>query len=228
MTTPIFSAAVKWQIKAHAFDRALREARAAIAAAETRANPNWHLQPRLPRGHPDGGRWTREGDAEVVPVAFPPGMYDRLAALVPRIKPYLRQLPRLVARGTRFLPPLLPLERMRPRSAQRPEHEYMEFDNWYEFKRVLRSAPPNYHWHHIVERRLADSGRFSQRQIHNTDNIMLLDDRTHTCVNIEMSSMYDPTTRRTLRKWLENETFEFQYNFGIELIRWCRRGGRHE
>ncbi|MBL29551.1 MAG: hypothetical protein CMM50_18630 [Rhodospirillaceae bacterium] len=196
MTTSILSAAVAWQVKAHAFERALHEVRAVIATAEARANPNWHLQPRLPRGHPDGGQWTREGDAEVVPVAFPPSMYDRLAALVPRIKPYLRRLPRLVARGVRFLPPLMPLERMRLPSAQRPGHEYMEFDNWYEFKRVFGPADPGYHWHHIVEQRLVWMGRFSPRQIYNTDNTVMVPEDIHLCVSAAMSESYEDALGR--------------------------------
>lgn len=28
---------------------------------ERRYNPNWPSQPRVPRGHPDGGRWTDGG-----------------------------------------------------------------------------------------------------------------------------------------------------------------------
>ena len=43
-------------------------------ALERRYNPDWASQPRVPRGHPDGGRWTDGGPStigeELSPSAF--------------------------------------------------------------------------------------------------------------------------------------------------------------
>ena len=215
MTTPILSVAVAWQVKAHAFERALREARAAIAAAETRANPNWHLQPRLPRGHPDGGRWTREGDAEVVPAAIPPAVIALLLA-VARVSRFLRRLPRPMASPPQ---PELP-EGMNfgPPSVRRPEHPYFEFDTFQQFKDVFGDARPNYQWHHIVEQRHVAAGRFSPRQIHNTDNIIEVPINVHTEINRQMSRRFNAFSRITSRKWLENKNFEEQYQYGLMLL----------
>ena len=45
------------------FKLAMNRLQEAIEAAhiERRYNPNWASQPRVPGGHPDGGRWTEAG-----------------------------------------------------------------------------------------------------------------------------------------------------------------------
>jgi hypothetical protein len=52
-------AAARFRVEAAAFRFRLAAHRLILAL---RYNPNWHLQPRVPAGNPDGGQWTRIGE----------------------------------------------------------------------------------------------------------------------------------------------------------------------
>ena len=53
---------------------------------------------------------------------------------------------------------------------RRPEHVQLRFRSFREFKEIIGPAGEGYEWHHLVEQRLADNGRFPPEEIHNTDN----------------------------------------------------------
>jgi len=82
----------------------------------------------------------------------------------------------------------------------------------------LGSAGPKREWHHIVEKRLAENGRFPAELIHSTDNIINLPVDVHRRINAIMSSARRQGEGVTMRRWMERLSFGEQYNIGIDLI----------
>lgn len=190
---------------------------------EQRANPYWHLQPRVPAGIAEGGQWT---DA-VLPA---------LGQILARALQAVRALRRL-AQGIRSWlnrPPQRWSGR-RPEEAdfdedtgrigkpteRRPEHAQLRFRSFREFKEYMGSAGEGNEWHHIVEQRLAENGRFPPEEIHNTDNIVKLPRDVHLCVNARMSSLRRYSDGLIVRKWLERMSFEDQFDIGLGMIEEC-------
>ena len=108
-----------------------------------------------------------------------------------------------------------------PPTPRRPEHPLVEFRSNSELKRYLGPAGEGRSWHHIVEQRLADNGRFPTEWIHSTDNVINVPDILHQCINAEMSKIKPDSGGLTVRQWLEPQSFEFQYDYGLELIEEC-------
>ena len=191
-------------------------------------NPNWRLQPRVPRGNREGGQWTTlvgyGPDGARFWRRLRPRQAGSLREAFERIRPFLYTLP-LPKTGTEKQPRIYPepndgTGRLGPPTPQRPLNEYAEFPSWAAFKSYLKSAGPGYEWHHIVEQRLADNGRFRPEQIHNTDNIIALPKNVHECVNRKMSSG-GPEEFNQHRLMVEMWSYREQYNYGIELILDC-------
>lgn len=75
-------------------------------------------------------------------------------------------------------------------------------------------------WHHIVEKsQIAKSG-FTPEQIHNTSNIIAVDHLTH----MKITGYYNTKSFRftnglSVREWLTGQSYETQYDFGIEVLK---------
>lgn len=191
-------------------------------------NPNWRLQPRVSAGRPDGGQWTTHigygPDGARLWRRLRPRQARSLRERFERIRPFLYLLPSPKT-GKEKQPRIYPepndgTGRLGPPTPQRPLSEYAEFQSWDAFKSYLKSAGYNYEWHHIVEQRLAENGRFRAEQIHNTDNIIALPKDVHECVGkvISIGSELDFDQRRFMvGMW----SFEKQYNYGIEIVLLC-------
>ena len=75
-------------------------------------------------------------------------------------------------------------------------------------------------WHHIVEQYQIKKSGFDPQQIHNTNNLIPVDSTIHA----KISGYYNTTTfqftnGQKLRDWLAGQSFEVQYNFGLEVLR---------
>jgi hypothetical protein len=204
-------AACRFRLAAHSLLLALRY------------NPNWHLQPRVSAGHPDGGQWTV--GLPVIASTLP-----ALIRVAPPILRVLRARARQVARFLLDLPQLWtgdlpseddftdPTRRIGPPTPRRPGHEQIRFRSGRELREYLGSAGEGRQWHHLVEARLAGR-RFPPELVHSTDNIVSLPIEVHRRVSAKMSSNLRYTEGKTLRKWLEPKPFAFQHKWGMRLVR---------
>jgi len=84
-------------------------------------------------------------------------------------------------------------------------------------------------WHHIVEQNPTNLSNFGSQVINNTSNLIRLPSGTgllHQRISGYYSSIQPLVTGSdtlTIRQWLQTKSFEFQWKFGIELIK--RFGG---
>lgn len=188
-----------------------------------RYNPYWHLQPRVPAGHPDGGQWT-------VGLLVLASTLPALIRFAPPILRALRARARQIARFLSDLPQLWtgeepseddfadPTRRVGPPTPRRPGHEQLRFRTGRELREYLGPAGEGRQWHHLVEARLAGR-RFPPELVHSTDNIVSLPVEVHRRVSAEMSSKQPYTDGKILREWLEPQPFAFQHKWGIRLVK---------
>lgn len=187
-------------------------------------NPDWHLQPRIPAGNPDGGQWTFGQFLAGLPLVL-------LRQVVPTAVRLLRERARQVAPLLRRLPKRWgelegfpanddfkdPSRRIGPPSAHRPGSPLIRFNSARELREFLGSAGPGREWHHIVEQRLA-GWRFPEEIIHSTDNIINLPADVHQRINAAMQRNDPEFGNLSRRAWIEDKTFGEQYNLGLDLI----------
>jgi hypothetical protein len=101
------------------------------------------------------------------------------------------------------------------------------FTSFESFKRALGPAGFKKHWHHIVEQTEGNIGRFGPEAIHNTKNVIPLEEPIHKEVSrlysqIRMDITGSPTL--TIRKWLSTQSLEEQRQFGLRAIENVRKG----
>lgn len=92
------------------------------------------------------------------------------------------------------------------------------FGSMSSFRRAMGSAGPGMEWHHIVEQTKGNIARFGPRSIHNTSNVIRLDEKIHR----EISRRYSrkPVGRsQTVRKQLSTQSFEDQRAYGLKVLR---------
>jgi hypothetical protein len=207
------------------YESAADDFRRALYRLERHFNPNWPLQPRLPRGLGQrvSGTWT-DGDGLVIPASTSIITHvtrEVVRFAVRRALPYLRKPPRRWSGRAPNENEFDESGRVAPPTPRRPDHPFVWFHSDSELKRYLGSAGEGRSWHHIVEQRLADNGRFPPKWIHNTDNVINIPDILHQCINAEMSKIKPDSGGLTVRQWLEPQSFEAQYNYGLQLIEEC-------
>lgn len=89
-----------------------------------------------------------------------------------------------------------------------------------EFKSAEGSAGPGNHWHHIVERCQIGKSGFPAGQIHNTNNIVPVDTSTHAKITGHYNTTsFEYTNGLSVRNWLAGQSFEFQYQYGMNVLR---------
>lgn len=194
-------------------------------------NPKWHLQPRAPRGSPEGGRWIAGGRilSNLGPVILPPlkeagRIALRIASQKARRNLILR-LPKYWAQEDIF-----PSEddfdidtsRIGLPSNRRPDIGLVRFKSFDEAKRYLGPAGDGMEWHHIVEQRTAEYGLFPAEVINSTDNFIALPVEVHECITRKMQSRFLGLGAR-MRYVIEPQPFPIQFNVGIDLIKICLR-----
>ncbi|WP_408890217.1 hypothetical protein ACJ2CR_04125 [Myxococcus faecalis] len=104
------------------------------------------------------------------------------------------------------------------------------FKSWGSFsglKRALGKAGPGQQWHHVVEQTPGNVERFGPRSIHNTENVVRLEEGLHSRVSGFYSSIQQEITGSrtlTVRRWLSTQSFEAQRQFGLRAIEKLRQG----
>ena len=115
------------------------------------------------------------------------------------------------------------------RNANSSERNYSTFNNLPEdqgyssfrkLKKSIGSAGEGNDWHHIVEQSQIRLSGFESEQINNTSNIIAVDHDTHMKITgYYNSKAYDFTGGLSVREWLSGQSFEQQYEFGMETLR---------
>ncbi|WP_456062025.1 SitA5 family polymorphic toxin [Archangium lipolyticum] len=93
--------------------------------------------------------------------------------------------------------------------------------------KALGSPGKGNRWHHIVEQHKENIKRFGPEAIHNTENVIPLEEGLHGDVSAFYSSIREGVTgsdKLTVRKWISTQPYEAQRQFGLEAIDKIRRG----
>ncbi len=104
------------------------------------------------------------------------------------------------------------------------------FRSWGSFsglKQALGSAGAGKQWHHIVEQTPGNVARFGPHALHNTDNVIPLDQALHTRISALYSSIrwnITGSNRLTVRQWLSTQSYEAQREFGLLAIENVQKG----
>ena len=96
------------------------------------------------------------------------------------------------------------------------------FNSFSSFKRTMGPAGPGQAWHHIVEKRPSNITQFGEQAINNTDNLIKLPHgkgTIHAKVSGYYSSIQPFSEPETVRQWLNPQSFQAQYDFGIETLK---------
>jgi hypothetical protein len=96
------------------------------------------------------------------------------------------------------------------------------FRSWGSFsglKSALGSAGEGKQWHHIVEQTEGNVQRFGPHALHNTENVIAIDEGVHRQISAYYSSK-DPrfTGGLTVRQWLSGQSFQAQRAFGLKIL----------
>lgn len=93
------------------------------------------------------------------------------------------------------------------------------FRSFSAFKRAMGPAGPGQAWHHIVEQTPGNLARFGNETIHTTGNLMKLPHGAGS-IHARVSGYYSSFTGgQTVRQWLGTQSYQAQYDFGIQTLR---------
>jgi hypothetical protein len=96
------------------------------------------------------------------------------------------------------------------------------FSSFSAFKRAMGNAGEGKAWHHIVEQTPSNVVKFGAENIHNTNNLMKLP-HGKASIHAKISGYYSSkqffTGGKTVREWLSTQSYEYQYNFGIQKLK---------
>jgi hypothetical protein len=103
---------------------------------------------------------------------------------------------------------------------------YRAWGSFSGFKKAMGKAGPGKQWHHIVEQTPGNVNRFGPQALHNTENIVPLEESLHTRVSAFYSSVQRELTNSTwtVRQWLSTQTYEAQREFGLLAIENVKKG----
>ncbi|MFP2924698.1 hypothetical protein ACLESO_05665 [Pyxidicoccus sp. 3LG] len=104
---------------------------------------------------------------------------------------------------------------------------YRSWGSFGGLKSALGSAGQGKQWHHIVEQTPGNVERFGPHALHNTENVIPLEEGLHT----QVSAFYSRKVLRitgsrdlTVRQWLSTQTYEAQRTFGLQTIENIQNG----
>jgi hypothetical protein len=112
-----------------------------------------------------------------------------------------------------------------PKGGRLLPNGHRAFKSFDDFKDFMGPAGKGKQWHHIVEKR--NVGRFGPEALHNTENVIPLDERLHIDVSAFYSSKRPKLTGSdtlTIRQWLSTQSYEAQRQFGLRAIENVRKG----
>ncbi len=94
------------------------------------------------------------------------------------------------------------------------------YDSFDKLKKAIGSAGDGNHWHHIVEQSQIQKSGFAEQLIHNTSNIIAVDAATHAKITgFYNTKTFEFTDGLSVRDWLAGRSYEYQYVFGLEVLR---------
>ena len=94
------------------------------------------------------------------------------------------------------------------------------YASYYELKKAIGSAGSGYEWHHIVEQCQQTKSGFDAYLIQNTDNIIKVSREVHRQISAYYkTTTFDFTNGLSVRDWLAGQSFQFQRDFGIEVLK---------
>jgi hypothetical protein len=93
------------------------------------------------------------------------------------------------------------------------------FKSFTELKSYLGSPGKGKEWHHIVEQCQIQKSGFNPSAIHNTNNIIAVDEKINKQINGYYSSKRDFAEGKTVRDWLAGQSYETQYQFGLGVLK---------
>ena len=94
------------------------------------------------------------------------------------------------------------------------------YSSFRKLKKNIGSAGEGKDWHHIVEQSQIRKSGFSPYQIHNTSNVIAIDKATHAKITgYYNTTSFGFTNGLSVRNWLSGQSFEEQYEFGINVLR---------
>jgi len=100
------------------------------------------------------------------------------------------------------------------------------FATYEDFLKVYGPAGKGRAWHHIVEQNASNIRKFGPHDIHNTENLITLPHGAKT-IHAKISGYYSSKQPFTgglrVRDWLNSQSYEAQYQFGIQALK--RFGG---
>jgi hypothetical protein len=102
------------------------------------------------------------------------------------------------------------------------------FSSFRQLKNFLGANQAGHVYHHIVEQHADNIAQFGRELIQNTGNIIELPHGAgtiHNMISGHYSSIRPFTDGLTVRQWLKTQSFEQQYQYGIDLIK--RLGGEN-
>jgi hypothetical protein len=89
------------------------------------------------------------------------------------------------------------------------------------FKNAMGPAGAGKQWHHIVEQTPGNVRKFGPEALHNTENVIPLDEALHKRVSAFYSSKQPDvigTSSLTVRQWLSTQSYQAQRDFGLLAI----------
>ncbi len=95
------------------------------------------------------------------------------------------------------------------------------FSSFDAFKYAFGRAGDGMAWHHIVEQTKGNIAKFDSQSIQNTNNLIKLEHGSgtiHNKVSAYYSSKQFFTNGQTVRQWLSTQSFEDQFQFGVNTI----------
>jgi hypothetical protein len=104
------------------------------------------------------------------------------------------------------------------------------FRSWGSFsglKNALGPAGPGKAWHHIIEQTPGNVERFGPHAIHNTENVIALEQALHARISALYSSIrlnITGSNSLTIRQWLSTQPYEAQRKFGLLAIENVTKG----
>ncbi|WP_233587749.1 hypothetical protein [Corallococcus sp. CA049B] len=94
--------------------------------------------------------------------------------------------------------------------------------SWNSFSALKRARGPagtGKQWHHIVEQTDGNVRRFGPQALHNTENVIAIDEAAHQRISGYYSSKDFRISRtQTVRQWLSSQSFQTQWDFGMKTL----------
>jgi hypothetical protein len=87
------------------------------------------------------------------------------------------------------------------------------------FIRVFGPAGIGQSWHHIVEQRPANVAQFGRETLNSAGNLIRVPNQIHNQISGYYSSIQEFSQGMRVRDWLNGQTLQDQYQFGMSVLR---------